>query len=113
MTEEKVRQIADFENGSFSPREKLALAYAESFIVAPQSMTDRFFEDMKEHFTEGEIVEMSFFLGFYNMIHRFNAAIDLQHEDRQMIKVESIGRLLASKGPPPPAEKPRERAAGA
>jgi alkylhydroperoxidase family enzyme len=62
---------------NISARERLALSFTETLLIAPSSMTDEGFAEMREEFSEGEIVELSFFAGFYNMLHRFNSIIDL------------------------------------
>lgn len=59
-------------------RERVALQFAEKLITDPSSVSDAAFEELKRHFSEGEIVELCFFVGFYNLLHRFNAAIDLE-----------------------------------
>ncbi len=54
-------------------------------------MTDESFEALREEFSEGEIVELSFFVGFYNLLHRFNAVIDLDPKAGHEIVFESLG----------------------
>ncbi|MEE2665177.1 MAG: hypothetical protein VX681_13755 [Myxococcota bacterium] len=46
--------------------------------------------EIREVFSEGAIVELSFFVGFYNMLHRFNAVIDLDPKDGHEIVFESL-----------------------
>ena len=74
-------------------RERLALAFAETLIVAPTAMTDEAFDDLRQEFSEGEIVELSFFIGFYNLLHRFNAVIDLDPKAGHEIVFESLADL--------------------
>ncbi len=74
-----------------SPRERRALAFAETLIVAPAAMTDEAFDALREEFSEGEVVELSFFIGFYNLLHRFNAVIDLDPKAGHEIVFESLG----------------------
>ena len=71
-------------------RERSALAFAETLIVAPTSMTDETFDALRQEFSEGEIVELSFFVGFYNLLHRFNAIIDLDPKAGHEIVFESL-----------------------
>ena len=45
------------------------------------SIDDDFFAQLREHFSEEEIVELGFIVIMYNGLHRFNASIDLDpHE---------------------------------
>ena len=46
--------------------------------------------EIREVFSEGEIVEPSFFVGLYNMLHLFNAVIDLDPKDGHEIVFESL-----------------------
>ncbi len=71
-------------------RERQALAFAETLIVAPSAMSDEAFDALRQEFSEGEIVELSFFVGFYNLLHRFNAVIDLDPKAGHEIIVESL-----------------------
>ena len=97
MTEREIAQIDDPNAPNLSERERCALAFCETLILLPTAMTDERFASVREHFSEGEIVEMSFFVGFYNLLHRFNAVIDLDPKNGDEIVVESLsGFQLAS-----------------
>ena len=43
----------------FSPREKLALELCERMTYSGKRVTDRFFNRLKRHFTEEELVELA------------------------------------------------------
>ena len=75
--EHEISEIDNPNAESLSSRERLALSFTETLLIAPTGMTDEGFAEMREEFSEGEIVELSFFAGFYNMLHRFNSIIDL------------------------------------
>ena len=90
MTEREIAEIDDPNAPSLSDRERRALAFAEALVLLPSGMTDEDFAGVREYFSEGEIVEMSFFVGFYNLLHRFNAVIDLDPKNGAEIVVESL-----------------------
>ena len=90
LSEEIVEQLSHPERSNLPEREKQALLFAELYLTSPESITDGFFEDMKEHFTEGELVEMMFFVGFYNILQKFNSAIDLEPIDGTNIVVDHL-----------------------
>ena len=97
MTEQDIAEIDDPDAPSLSDRERCGLAFAESLILLPSGVTDEGFAAVREHFSEGEIVEMSFFVGFYNLLHRFNAVIDLDPKKGEEIVIESLSAFqLAS-----------------
>lgn len=83
------------------------MQYAELLITAPESLTDSFFDELKLHFTEAQIVEISYFVLTYNTMHRINAAVDLEPEDGHNLVIESIqvysrNRAKSASGDTPP-----------
>ena len=75
------------------------MKFAEAYVLLPTGMTDEDFAEVRQHFSEGEIVEMSFFVGFYNLLHRFNAIIDLDPKDGDQLVVESLSGFQLAPGP--------------
>lgn len=60
LNEEKIQQVWDFENSAaFSPREKLALRFADylKHDIA-KADNDAFYAELRQHFSEPEIVEL-------------------------------------------------------
>ena len=74
------------------------MGFAEALIRLPSGMTDDGFAEVRQHFSEGEIVEMSFFVGFYNLLHRFNAVIDLDPKQGEEIVVERLSGFQLAPG---------------
>jgi hypothetical protein len=76
-------------------------------------MTDERFAALREDFSEGDIVEMSFFVGFYNLLHRFNAVIDLDPRAGDELVVQSLGAFqLAEPSDPIDSGDPAKREKG-
>jgi alkylhydroperoxidase family enzyme len=69
------------------------LEIVEFYIVSPESVTDAMFDELKKHFSEAEIVEMLFMTGYYNLLHRFNTAIDL--DPTETVVVHDLDLMLA------------------
>lgn len=65
LTEEKIQQVWDFENSDvFSPRERLALRFAHYIKHdVDKADSDAFYDELKEQFTESEIVELGLWCG--------------------------------------------------
>lgn len=59
----------------FSDRERAALAYAESVTDSSQSVDDDMFRQVRRHFSEHEILELTALIAFQNMSSKFNAAL--------------------------------------
>lgn len=64
---------------SQSPRETVALAYTEVVTRDSNRVADELFAELKQHFTEPEIVELTFLIGFINMLNRFNNALGIRY----------------------------------
>lgn len=48
----------------FTPREKLALTYADAIIWAPDRADDALWERLHAEFTEPQLVEIGYWIGF-------------------------------------------------
>jgi alkylhydroperoxidase family enzyme len=70
--------LLDFETGSFTDAEKVALRYARALTLEPQSIDDALFAAVREHYDEGEIVEISAMAGLFNYFNRVNDALQMQ-----------------------------------
>jgi len=70
--------LVDFENGPFSDAEKAALAYAEQLTLDAHGVSDALFARLREHYDEGEIVEISAMAGLFNYFNRVNDALQME-----------------------------------
>lgn len=59
-------------------REALAVSLAERMALDPHTVTDAFFDSLKDHFSEDEIVEMAFACSIFNWGNKFNITMNLQ-----------------------------------
>ncbi|KTD64296.1 carboxymuconolactone decarboxylase family protein [Legionella spiritensis] len=66
------------ESTIFSPDEIAALDYAEQMTDNRQQVTDTCFEQLKEHFDEAAIVELTALIAFQNMSSKFNSALGIE-----------------------------------
>ena len=73
MTEEAIDDgIADYRSSArWSPAEKLALRYSELMAADPGAIDRAFYEDLRRHYSEEEIVELGSFIGFNIGFHTF------------------------------------------
>jgi alkylhydroperoxidase family enzyme len=65
------------ESGEFSDLERLVLDYATAMSRTPTTVTDELFAQMREHFDERQLVEMTNVIALENMRARFNSAFDM------------------------------------
>ena len=54
----------------FNPREKAAILWAEHVTKNTAKSRDDVFEEVKKHFSEQEIVELTLMSGFFNLFNR-------------------------------------------
>ena len=55
----------------------MALAYADAVTATPPRVDEALKAQMKLHFTEDAITEMTALIAFQNLSARFNAALDI------------------------------------
>jgi AhpD family alkylhydroperoxidase len=79
--EEKLRELATWrESSRFDELERLALEYAEAMTRTPVEVTDELFSQLREHFDERQMVELTMAVGLENLYSRFNWAVGLEGE---------------------------------
>lgn len=55
----------------FTAAEKIALRYSELMSVNPDAVDAAFFDELREHYSDDEIVELGAFIGFNLGYHTF------------------------------------------
>lgn len=80
LTEWHYEPLLDFEKSDrYDSRQKAALAFAEA-ITWDLETDDAFWERLRGHFSDAEIVELGYFIGFTMGQQRFNRTLNLdQH----------------------------------
>lgn len=74
---EKFGHLAQFRTSDlFSARERAALAYAEE-ATASKQVSDETFEDVKKHFSEVEIVELTWLVAVENYFNLLKLSLEL------------------------------------
>jgi alkylhydroperoxidase family enzyme len=62
----------------FSDREVAALEYAEQITRDDREVTDECFERLRSHFSEAQIVELTFIVGYQTFASKFAKAFRLE-----------------------------------
>ncbi len=65
---------------SLNVREALAISLAERIALDPHTVTDEFFASLQEHFSDPEIVEMTYACGIFNWGNKFNITMNMDTE---------------------------------
>jgi AhpD family alkylhydroperoxidase len=63
-----------------SEREKVALAFTDTFAINHFAIDEKTYTNLQQHFSNAEIVELGMFIGFYLGTGRFAATLDMVDE---------------------------------
>lgn len=66
---------------TLTDREALGVSLAERIALDPHTVTDSFFESLREHFSDDEIAEMVFACSIFNWGNKFNITMNLDSAD--------------------------------
>ena len=98
MDPDKVSAIGDFETDErFSGAEQAALRLAFDAGVVPNSVTDEHFNELREYFDEGQIVELVANISLMGFLNRYNdtMASELRRHPHGLCQPTSLqGRLV-------------------
>ena len=77
--DDQIEHLADFETREdFDAREKAALRLAEVETRDPRSFDDAKWTKLRQHFDEGEIVELVAAIGLFNYFNRVGDVLRLE-----------------------------------
>ncbi len=66
-------------------REELALRYTQEMIRDSNRVDDVFFASLRDEFSDPEIVELTFLIGYINLLNLFNNALQVAYQDEYRI----------------------------
>lgn len=69
-----------YEVDEFSAREKLAVEFGERFAIDHTTLDDPFFDRLREHFNDQEIVELTITAGFCVGMGRAFQVLDIERD---------------------------------
>ncbi|MEA2982749.1 MAG: hypothetical protein QOF09_4572, partial [Alphaproteobacteria bacterium] len=69
-------------SGKFSDSERAALAYVDSMIAGPE-VSDPVFNELRKHYSEREVVELTVLVGTYLMHNRVFTALRVDLEPKK------------------------------
>jgi len=78
-SEDQIDNLAGFRNrDDFTPAEKAAIELAERVTRDPHEVDDTFWAELRQHYDEGEIIELLAAIGIFNYFNRFNDALRME-----------------------------------
>lgn len=73
LEEEKLEKLWEFETSDlFSERERAAFRFAQAGAVVPNAVEDKNFTEMREHFSEQDIVDILGIISYFGFLNRWN-----------------------------------------
>lgn len=94
ITEEHVADIGSDEymdSPLLTPREKATVLWAEHVTRNSAKFRDDVAEEVQQHFTDAEFVELTFVISYFNMRNRYHDSLKLPNDETEI--VEDVGRL--------------------
>ena len=83
---EKLAEVASWRTSSlFSAMERVALEYAECITYTDQKVDDAFFAEVKKHFAEAQIVELTAAIALENFRSKFNPTLGVEAQGFCMV----------------------------
>jgi alkylhydroperoxidase family enzyme len=76
-TEEKIAAIEDESSTLLSARERAAVRYADKLATDHHNISDAQWAELRQHFSEAEIIELTMHVTLYIGLGRFNEVIGL------------------------------------
>lgn len=83
---EKVANVLNWRDSTlFSEAERVALEYAERVTYTDRQVDDAFFAEVKKHFSEAQIVELTAAIALENFRSKFNPTLGVEAQGFCMV----------------------------
>jgi len=90
---EKVAEVLNWRDSKlFSPAERVALEYAERVTYTDRQVDDALFAELKKHFTEAQIVELTAAIAMENFRSKFNPPLGIAAQGFCVVPTASARR---------------------
>lgn len=78
---ERLKHIDDYRTSpTYTPQERLAVAYADAMTTTPVSVTDEQVEELRAEFGDEGVLELTYQIGLENMRARMFSALDIRDQ---------------------------------
>ena len=83
---DKVAGVVNWRDSTlFSPTERLALEYAERITYTDRSVDDAFFAELKKHFSEPQVVELTAAVALENFRSKYTVPLGVEAQGFCMV----------------------------
>jgi alkylhydroperoxidase family enzyme len=77
VSQDAIDVLENPDDAQWTPRERVALRYAEQVTRDAKRVGDELWAELKQHFDDGEIIELTAATTLFNMFNRFNDALQV------------------------------------
>lgn len=90
---DRILHVADFDtHPAFSPAERAALRYASEVTRVPVEVSDATFAELRQHFSERQIVELTYAIAIESFFNRLNAPLQIDAQGFCSLAPAAAGR---------------------
>ena len=76
LSDGKLEALAEYDSSPlFDTRERAALAYADAMTYTGREIPDELFDELRRHFTDDEVIELTMIVAWENSSSKFNHAL--------------------------------------
>ena len=79
------------EPSGLAPRERLAVAYTTAVLADSNHLPDALMRQIHAQFSDPELVELTFLVGYINLLNLFNNALEVRYRGDYRALLEPIG----------------------
>ncbi len=76
---------------SLAPRERIAVEYTRAAMAASNAIPEPLAQRLHEHFSDPELVELTFLIGFINMLNLFNNCLQVRYNGEYSLLASAAG----------------------
>jgi alkylhydroperoxidase family enzyme len=92
LSDEKLEVVGEYEDSPlFDARERAALAYADAMTYTGREIPDDLFDELRRHFTDDELIELTMIVAWENSSSKFNHALGVPSQGLWRRKDETAG----------------------
>jgi alkylhydroperoxidase family enzyme len=79
------------EPAALAPRERLAIDYTKAVVADSNAISEPLSLELREHFSDPELVELTFLIGYINMLNLFNNALGIRYSGEYGLLRDAVG----------------------
>lgn len=77
MTDPQIEELLERGKAEFTPAERAAIAFAEELTKRPQGISEAAWLELRRHWDDRQVVEITAVAALFNSFNRFNNALDV------------------------------------